>query len=99
MEFTNRKTTYKNLTRDSKTDAMWNFVVTNSDMSEKLAYDIVKAVFDNHDSLVTTHSVAKDTLAQNIVHNTIVPLHPGAVRYYREIGVKIPSGILPPEMK
>jgi TRAP transporter TAXI family solute receptor len=99
VEFTIPKATYKSLTGDIKTAAMWNFVVTNSDMSEKLAYDIVKAVFDNHDSLVTTHSAAKDTLAQNILNNTVMPLHPGAVRYYREIGVKIPSGILPPEMK
>lgn len=99
VEFTIPKATYKSLTGDIKTAAMWNFVVTNSDMSEKLAYDIVKAVFDNHDTLVTIHSAAKDTLANNILNNTVMPLHPGAVRYYREIGLKIPSGILPPEMK
>jgi TRAP transporter TAXI family solute receptor len=99
VEFTIPKGAYKSLASDIKTAAMWNFVITNSDMSEKLAYDIVKAVFDNHETLVKTHSTAKDTLAQNIINNTVVPLHPGAVRYYREKGIQIPAAILPPEMK
>lgn len=99
VEFTIPKGTYKSLNADIQTAAMWNFVITNSDMSEKLAYDIVKAVFENHDSLVRAHASAKDTLAGNILNNRVVPLHPGAVRYYREIGMKIPQSILPPEMK
>jgi TRAP transporter TAXI family solute receptor len=99
VAFTIPKSTYKSLTADIKTAAMWNFVVASADMSEKLAYEIVKAVFAEHDRLVTTHAAAKDTLARNIVHNTVLPLHPGAVRYYREIGVDIPAAILPPGMK
>jgi TRAP transporter TAXI family solute receptor len=99
VEFTIPKGSYKSLTSDIKTAAMWNFAIASSDMSEKLAYDIVKAVFDNHADLVKTHSTAKDTLPENIVKNTVVPLHPGAVRYYREKGIKIPDSLLPPEMK
>lgn len=99
VEFIIPKGAYKSLKSDIKTVAMWNLVIANSDMSDQLAYDIVKAVFDNHESLVKTHSTAKDTLAQNIVNNTVVPLHPGAVRYYREKGIKIPAAILPPGMK
>lgn len=99
VEFTIPKGAYKSLTSDIKTAAMWNFVITNSDMSEKLAYDITKAVFENHDNLVKTHSAAKDTLAKNILKDTVIPLHPGAVRYYREIGITIPAAILPPGMK
>lgn len=99
VEFVIPKATYKSLSGDIKTAAMWNFVVTNSDMSETLAYNIVKSVFENHKRLVLSHATAKDTLAENISHNTVLPLHPGAVRYYREIGVSIPKAILPPGMK
>lgn len=99
VEFIIPQSTYKSLSSDIKTAAMWNFVVTNSDMSETLAYDIVKAVFKNHDRLVMTHAAAKDTLAKNILNNTVLPLHPGAVRYYREIGISIPKAILPLGMK
>jgi uncharacterized protein len=40
---------------------------------------------------VKAHSAASDTLPQNAVKNTFLPFHPGAVRYYREIGINIPE--------
>jgi hypothetical protein len=30
---------------------------------------------------------------------TKIPLHPGAIRYYKEIGVEVPAHLIPPEMK
>jgi uncharacterized protein len=47
-------------------------------------------VFDNHEELVKAQSSAKETVPANISRNTILPLHPGAERYYRETGVPIP---------
>ena len=29
--------------------------------------------------------------AEDIVQNTVIPLHPGAVRFYEEIGLEIPE--------
>jgi hypothetical protein len=29
----------------------------------------------------------------------VSPLHPGAIRYYREIGLTVPDKLIPPEMK
>ncbi len=34
---------------------------------------------------------AADTLPKNVDKNTFLPFHPGAVRYYREVGIKIPD--------
>lgn len=99
VEFAIPKSTYKTLNHDIKTAAMWNFMVASSDMPEDLAYDIVKAVHENQDQLVMSHSAAKDTVPENILKNTIIPLHPGAVRYYREVGVQIPEKIIPAEMR
>jgi len=38
--------------------------------------------------------VAKETIPENIARNTLFPLHPGALRYYREKGVAIPPPAL-----
>jgi TRAP-type uncharacterized transport system substrate-binding protein len=61
----------------------------------RVAYQITKAVLERHEAMKATHSAAKDTIPTNIVNDTFIPLHPGAVRYYREVGVEIPRAILP----
>ncbi|WP_142846675.1 TAXI family TRAP transporter solute-binding subunit [Telmatospirillum sp. J64-1] len=99
VEFTIPQDTYRSLQGDLKSVAMWNVMASSKDLPEEVAYEIVKAVFENHDRLVKTHASARDTVPENIVHNTVLPLHPGAVRYYREAGIEIPEGLLPPEMK
>jgi hypothetical protein len=38
---------------------------------------------------------AADTLLKNLDKNTFLPFHPGAVRYYREIGISIPDTLVP----
>jgi TRAP-type uncharacterized transport system substrate-binding protein len=44
---------------------------------------------------VKATSAASDTLPQNVVKNTFLPFHPGAVRYYREIGINISDALAP----
>jgi hypothetical protein len=44
---------------------------------------------------VKATSAASDTRPQNAVKDTFLPFHPGAVRYYREIGIKIPDELAP----
>jgi hypothetical protein len=48
---------------------------------------MVKAVFDNHDALVAAHSAAKAITRENAIKSLPVPLHPGAARYFKEIGL------------
>jgi len=49
----------------------------------------------NQPRLLKAHPAARDTLPQNVDKNTFLPFHPGAVRYYREIGIKIPDELVP----
>ena len=60
-------------------------------LPDDLVYQLVKAVFENQPRLLKTTSAASDTVPQNAVKNTFLPFHPGAVRYYREIGTSIPG--------
>jgi TRAP transporter TAXI family solute receptor len=83
--------TYASLARDYQTLGLFNFAVAHKDLPDDLVYKIVKAVFDHREELVKTQSSAKETVPANIGRDTILPLHPGAERYYREIGIPIPA--------
>jgi uncharacterized protein len=85
--------TYPSLTTDYHTFGIYNFVVVNEDLSDDLVYKIVKTVFEHHQELVEAHPAAKETIAANVDRDTFLPFHPGAVRYYREIGVAIPAAL------
>jgi TRAP transporter TAXI family solute receptor len=85
--------TYPSQVRDYQTVGLYNFAVAHKDLADDLVYKIVKAVFDNREELIKAQSSAKETLPANIARNTILPLHAGAIRYYREIGVAIPTGV------
>ncbi len=88
---------YTSLSEDLATVVMWNFAVGHRDLPEDLAYEIVKAVHENHDRMMTVHATAAETVPENAVHNDFVYWHPGAIRYYSEIGIDIPEDLYPPE--
>jgi uncharacterized protein len=87
--------TYRLLDKDYVTIGVPNFVIGRADLPHDLVYQLVKATFENRSRLVKATSAASDTLPQNVVKNTFLPFHPGAVRYYREIGIIIPEPLVP----
>lgn len=87
--------TYRTLTEQQVTLAMWNFAFCHRELPEDLAYEIMKGVLENHQRLVTAIRAAETTKAENLVHNTFMPFHPGAVRYYREKGLAVPTQLVP----
>lgn len=76
--------TYEGQTTDVQTAAVKNFLVTREGVSEKTAYAMTKAIFDNMDQLVAAHKSATQIKREEAALNPPVPLHPGAQRYYRE---------------
>lgn len=87
---------YPFLHEDYYTLGLYNFAIIHRDVSEDLTYRIVKAVFEHHQELMGIHPAAKETLAANLDRDTFLPLHPGAARYYREIGITIPAALAAP---
>ena len=69
------------------TAAIPNFLVTHSGVSDELAYQMAKALYANLGTLQSTHNAAKAIKRENALTGMPVPLHPGAVRYYKEVGV------------
>jgi len=43
---------------------------------------------------VKAYSGASETIPQNVAKDTFLPFHPGAVCYYREIGISIPDSLV-----
>jgi TRAP transporter TAXI family solute receptor len=62
-------------------------LVVDEKMSETLAYEITRAIFDHTAELAAIHPVAKTFSAERAATGSPVPFHPGAIRYYRERGV------------
>jgi uncharacterized protein len=85
--------TYPSLTTDYHTFGIYNFAVVNEDLPDDIVYKIVKTVFEHHQELVDAHPAAKETIPANVDRDTFLPFHPGAVRYYREIGIDIPAAL------
>ena len=79
--------TYEGQTADVPTAAIPNFLVTHSGVSDELAYQMTKALYDNLDTMYAAHNAAKAIKRENAVKGMPVPLHPGAARYYREVGL------------
>ncbi len=85
---------YSSMTEDYHTVGLFNFAIANKDLPDDLVYRIVKSVYENHDQLVKAHPAAKETVAANVDRDSFLPFHPGAVRYYREIGISIPDALI-----
>jgi uncharacterized protein len=79
--------TYTGQTADVPTAAIPNFLVTHSGVSDDVAYRMAKAMYDNLDTLYAAHNAAKVIKRENAIKGMPVPLHPGAERYYKEVGL------------
>jgi uncharacterized protein len=85
---------YPSLKIDYETIGLYNFGVVSKDLPDDLVYTIVKAFYANHDRMVRAVPAARESVVGNLGRNTFIPYHPGAVRYYREIGVEIPADLV-----
>ncbi|MFC3608150.1 TAXI family TRAP transporter solute-binding subunit [Stutzerimonas tarimensis] len=79
--------TYDGQTADVPTAAITNILVTHDGVSEEVAYQMTKLMFDNLERLGTSHSAARDITLEDAPKNLPIPLHPGAERFYKEAGV------------
>ncbi|CDK99379.1 putative TRAP-type uncharacterized transport system, periplasmic component [Magnetospirillum gryphiswaldense MSR-1 v2] len=79
--------TYGGQTADVPTAAVQNFLVTHAGVSDQLAYDMTKGLFENLDQLQAAHAAAKAITLSEAAVKSPVPLHPGAAKYYREKGL------------
>lgn len=62
-------------------------IIVNADMDEQLVYDLVKAMNENTQTMAEGNKLLKQMTDPKFLANEMpIPLHPGAERYYKEIG-------------
>lgn len=62
-------------------------LLTSADQPDNLVYDVVKAMHEKLDYLHKVHANLRDLTPEIMARDVMVELHPGAAKYYREIGV------------
>lgn len=87
VQFTIPANFYQNQPRAVKTYASFNILSVREDLPAELAYQMTKTLFENKADLVAIRPTMENMSLEN-VSKIAIPLHPGAVRYYRERGVK-----------
>jgi len=79
---------YHGTPNDTHTFGVGATLVTSTRVSDEVVYQLVKAVFENFDSFKKLHpAFAVLKKSQMIKDGLSAPLHPGAVRYYKEAGL------------
>ncbi len=80
--------TYRGIDTDYKgLDVGSMHLITSADVNEEIVYEAIKALYENREAVVSQHPAGRAINASNVVRDTGTEFHPGAVRFYREIGI------------
>lgn len=79
--------TYKNQPNDVETIGVQACLFVNADVGEEEVYTITKALYENLEEIGEAHAKGKEISLEHALDGLTVPLHPGAERYFREVGV------------
>lgn len=80
--------TYRGNDNDIHTFGVSATFVTSARVADEVAYTVVKAVFENFDEFKKQHPAFAHLEKKQMLTNSLsAPLHPGAVRYYKEAGL------------
>lgn len=87
--------TYTGVDADIAVLGIPNVLTVSSEMPDDLAHAITSAMFENIADLQAVHPAARQTTVAFTLDATPVPLHPGAIRYFEQIGADIPDRLRP----
>jgi TRAP transporter TAXI family solute receptor len=84
------KSTYSGMQADNHQATVMNILVANENLSDEAAYNIVKTMFEKRADLIAVHKEAENFKLENQkTAATPIPFHPGALKYFKEKGVKM----------
>jgi TRAP transporter TAXI family solute receptor len=80
---------YPNTDKPNQIVDVWNILVTGDRMTDDAAYTIVKTLVEKKAELVAVHKEAESfSLENQVQERSPIPFHPGALKYFKEKGVK-----------
>ena len=86
--------TYPGQDKDINTIAQPNFLGVNASVDDNHVYLLTKTMYENLPFLQAIHPATKVMALENAMAGLPVPLHPGAAKYYKEMGMTIPSHLV-----
>lgn len=89
--------TYKNQSNNDKdilVDGFRHQLAVRKDMSDEMVYKITKTLFDNLKAMKNSAVTLRDITLEDPFSGGNIPLHPGALRYYKEQGKKVPANLM-----
>ena len=94
VPYTIKAGTYPGQTKDVQTIAQPNFLGVNADVNSDHVYLLIKAIYENLPFLQAIHPATKAMDVKRSMAGLPEPLHPGAARYYKEVGLSIPAHLM-----
>ena len=82
------QSSYSGMDKPNENIDVWNILVASDKMSDKMAYDIVKTLYEKKPELVAVHKEAMNIDLKYQKIGSPLPYHPGARKYFEEQGVK-----------
>ncbi len=76
--------------KDVETIGVKATLLTSAKVPDDIVYVVTKALFDDFESLVKYAPILKTVSKENMLDGLTAPIHPGALRYYKEVGMPVP---------
>ncbi|UXI03175.1 TAXI family TRAP transporter solute-binding subunit [Photobacterium sp. TY1-4] len=86
--------TYPGQTEAVNTITQPNFLAVRKDISDDDVYLLTKAIYENLAFLNGIHKATRAMAIEQAINGLPVPLHPGAARFYQEMGINVPSELI-----
>lgn len=90
--------TYKDVP-EAVTVSVMNFVAANKDIPEEIIYNVVKSYWKNLPEIAKAFPLVAQSKPEELLRYATAPIHKGALKYYKELGLPIPKDVIPPEAK
>lgn len=78
--------TYKGMAEDVSTVSVRATLIASADVSEDAVYELTKALFENQETLLAAHAKFGELSVETALNGIDVEFHPGAQKYYEEVG-------------
>jgi TRAP transporter TAXI family solute receptor len=89
------KGSYQGVDYDCPTIQVANHLFVRADAEEDLVYQMTKVMYENVAKLAQTKAAAATIEPGYALESTVIPLHPGAIKYFAEAGVEVPKHLRP----
>ncbi len=80
---------YEGMEEAVQTISIPNVLAVSTELDEEMAYQVTRILFEHTDELIAVHPAANDTTVEFSVNSTPIAFHPGALRYYEEVGAEV----------